>query len=263
MRTKIIATRLFAFSLFTVGLTSISASAQSLGQLIEKSTTITERLEFEGRNLSSNQKQQLNRILSNALAVFDGDFPDRPDRILHKGICEVDDDPNFDRGQDVVGQVTGSTVAELYTQCAQIAEIRYGDRGSFGVFEIELIEENLRSTDHVGICEVDDDSNFDRGQFVIGRIAAPHFSELYMSCKKAASAMHPDSNTFAVFEVNRGRSAPPHFATGECHIDDDPRFDRGQFVVGTLWSRSRAQLEIDCAEAARLSFGADGTSRVY
>lgn len=262
MKRKNTTTTLFCFSLFALG-ANTSLQAQSVDQLIEKSETITERLDIEGRDLTRTQKRQLNRILSNALGVFDGDTPNNPGRALQKGICEIDDDPRFDRGQVVIGEVAGATVAELYQQCGQIAELRYGDSGSFGVFDIELIEENLRPADHVGICEVDDDPRFDRGQFVIGKIAASNLTGLYLGCKEAAAAMHPDSNTFGVFEVNNGRSAPANFSSGECHLDDDPRFDRGQFVVGTIWSRNRAQLELDCAEAARLSFGEDGTSRVY
>lgn len=47
--------------------------------------------------------------------------------------CHVDDDLDFDFGQDVIGNIYGNSSRDATEACAAIARMMYGDKGSSGI----------------------------------------------------------------------------------------------------------------------------------
>jgi len=138
---------------------------------------------YQIRTIARHLDTVLDTILGNSGPVYP---PTRP--ISYEAICHVDDDSNFDYGQEVVGKVEGYTLSAVLGECESISNAMYGNYSSFGIKELVPVG-RVPSGYRIGECWVDDDANFDFGQFLIGQVVGASIQDLTSQCLQTAKSI--------------------------------------------------------------------------
>ncbi len=108
-------------------------------------------------------------------------------------------------------------------------------------------------------CHIDDDIDFTFDQVVVGKIAAPNFALAAAQCLEFSKKVYGAKGSGGI--RNLGFAAPfGGLVIADCHLDDDPDFTPDQVVFGKIRGRSVGELVTECADLARLFYGARGSS---
>ncbi|WP_413290818.1 hypothetical protein [Bdellovibrio sp. HCB337] len=182
--------------------------------------------------------------------------PNYGGRVELEALCELDDDAQFDPGQNQAGVLRGSDVRELIEKCRVLASTR-GRNYTSGITNIKVLNKPAHFVQ--ATCDVDDDAQFDYGQRTVGVIAGEDFVSIAHQCREVAKGAHPNGAggiKNPVLGNNQGR----RITTATCHMDDDLQFDEGQIVFGRIQGRDIVDVAQQCQEIARLAFGQNGSS---
>lgn len=108
-------------------------------------------------------------------------------------------------------------------------------------------------------CHIDDDPQFDYGQKV-EVIESYSIAGLISDCRELARMSYGQNGSSGLKNIQILASVPPYFQTAECNIDDDPQFDMGQNVIGTIAASSVIELVNVCQDLASMAYGQNGSS---
>ena len=248
----------------SIGVTAFADSNLILNKLNEVQQKATRnRLD----SLSASDSAQIVHALDRINAVLDGNAPPRPgphggnDRF--SAVCHLDDDPQFDWDQIVVGKITGNTVENIRNDCAALATSRFGTNGSSGIKDIEYIQADRIQDRFSAVCHLDDDPQFDWDQIVVGKITGHNVDQIADDCKAIADARFGTNGSSNIKDVEFiVRTRPGDRFQGICHIDDDPQFDWDQIVIGKITAPQVTDIAKDCAAIAKARYGTNGSSNV-
>ena len=245
------------------------AQGQERRDLVSKAREVTRSISTNKQYLSREERRQVRRLLNRILRIVEGEpvpqpppqpVPPRPNpRLGYTGHCELDDDKQFDPGQDVIGTVRGSTAIEVISACAEFAELRYGNSGSYKVTSIQ-IEGRISARLHQTVCHVDDDTLFDANQNVIP-LAGNSVYGMIQECRSIGNFMFP-VNTIKLIGTQLPADADRLPVTANCHVDDDRQFDANQDVF-PMAAYSKLDIEQECSSVADLLYGSNNSWRVF
>lgn len=108
-------------------------------------------------------------------------------------------------------------------------------------------------------CQVDDDPSFDFGQGNAGEVRGS-IDEMGRECSVRAQATFGTANSSFGLKNVELVSAPSHFISIDCWIDDDPSFDMGQTRVGFLSGRDTSHVLAQCEKVATMIYGSKGSA---
>ena len=233
--------------------------------LVTKSRQVTRSISANKQYLSQEERRQVRRLLNRILRIVEGDnqpaptpVPQPPARLSFTGHCELDDDKNFDPGQDVIGTIRGSRVIDLLSECADFARLRYGNSGSYRVSQVNIngrVPRNLQTT----MCHIDDDATFDPNQNVYP-LAGNSAYEMAEECRSLGRYMFTTSS-FRLKQTQLSADSNRYPDQGMCHIDDDRQFDLNQDVF-PMAGYSKIELERECSSLANLLYGNNSSWKV-
>lgn len=173
--------------------------------------------------------------------------------VVYRATCEADDDAQFDPGQFNLGNVQGATVQAMLNDCKSLGRSYV----TWSLSNIQII--NQLPGAYQVTCEIDDDLQFDPGQFSMGTLIGYSLSQIAQDCALLAEFRYGGNGSSGI-QITKSATPNPGMVSAQCEIDDDLQFDRGQFSVGTLVGYSIQQLDQDCAYMAQLRFGQNGSS---
>lgn len=177
-------------------------------------------------------------------------------RVIMSAKCEVDDDVDFNPGQADGGTIKGPNIRAILADCEAIARAQGSSGYSFGISTIQIVQKPANYVQ--AKCEIDDDPDFNPGQFALGSIAGRDFGDVMTQCKSIAHATYKEKGSAG---INTPVIDPTQFAvTADCHIDDDVDFNPDQFVFGKIGARSIVDATAQCALIARETYGDKGSS---
>ena len=229
-----------------------------------QSDAVNELVQERADSLSESELSDILRSLQRIRSVVEGNQPPPPPPNggpRYAATCHIDDDPNFDFDQNVVGTIRAETIQILVSECAAIAQSTYGSRGSSGIKEI-VLNQNAANVIYHATCHVDDDPNFDYDQVIAGQVGGATIETVHADCATLAEMLYGSQGSSGIKDLTVSNNLPPHYNTAECHIDDDPNFDFDQVVAGTLASATVAGVIEDCARLAEDQYGSQGSSGV-
>ena len=263
----------FIFSLVMI-CSSLSWSYPSnLNQMKEKAQYLFQLLNGrEGMALSDYEGMQIERNLDQAIENLrspGGNHPNPPSypppnshptpRNFVKAECHIDDDPQLDFNQKI--EVLESfSLQQLIADCRELARMSYGQNGSAGIKNVQIMTNYMPPYMQTAICEIDDDPQFDAGQITIGTLAGLSISEIISDCRAIAQMAYRGNGSMGLKQLNVNRNAPRGMKSAECWLDDDPQFDAGQLLAGKVWGQSISELGQQCSELARVTYGGRGSS---
>jgi hypothetical protein len=251
------------FSILGCLLFSFGANAQniSVDELASKSRRTTDLITREGESLSQSERREVDNYLDKIQKLVLGlDSGGEDTSRIYSAVCHIDDDPQFDEGQNVQGTLYGEHLKDLIDDCKALAQAAYGSNGSSGLVGIAVDMTKVPSYYQAAECHIDDDPQFDYGQKIIGTIAAEKVGDLFDDCQLIASSTYGAQGSSGLQNLNVGRTAPANYVSAECHIDDDPQFDAGQVIVGRIWGKRIGELVDACGKAAKARYGDQGSS---
>lgn len=109
-------------------------------------------------------------------------------------------------------------------------------------------------------CDVDDDSKFDWNQHDAGRVQASSVPALIQECADRARAIYGSFSSSGIRDLRVVGSTSPYARSAVCWIDDDPKFDHGQILIGQLTGSSINELSDLCRTIANSIYGYNGSS---
>ena len=184
---------------------------------------------------------------------YPGPYPG-PNQANYQAECHIDDDTQFDYGQNIIGTLRGADVQEIMRECRAIARSTYGSLSSAGIKNIQFVG-YIQPEMQTAECHVDDDTQHDFNQMVIGTVVGNSPAEIIRSCKEIARSMYGSLSSAGIIKLNVNGQVPWGKQSAQCHIDDDTQFDYNQLVVGTVYGNSYREMTDTCREIARLTYG--------
>lgn len=112
-----------------------------------------------------------------------------------------------------------------------------------------------------GHCWLDDDPQFDAGQFDGGIVFGGSSLALREECAHAAQERWGSNGSSFVDSV-QPVSGSGNMVQAECWLDDDSDFDFDQTSGGNLMGRSTAEIRRECSVMAKQRFGANSSSAI-
>ena len=168
--------------------------------------------------------------------------------------CHIDDDSQLDFNQNVIGVLTGSTVKDIISECKQIAKATYGTFSSGGIKDVQF-QGSVQPGQQSAECHIDDDSQLDYNQFVIGTIVGNDPLQIMNDCKSIAQAMYGTFSSAGITKLNAQSTPAYGMSVATCHIDDDSQFDYGQNIVGKVFGSSYIDMQNTCKALAQAVYG--------
>ncbi len=172
----------------------------------------------------------------------------------HKATCHIDDDPDFDYSQVVYGEVRGFSLNDLKETCKKLAKATYGYKGSAGIIDIKLPFND--TAPFKATCHVDDDSDFNYNQTVLGDLSGNSLKEVFKKCESLAETIHPKENSAGLknLEIKAKRSER---VKARCYIsehDGSLAFNSDHFT-GEFYGRNLLEVQDRCQDLASLTHG--------
>ena len=246
-----------ALVIMTTLLFATSAFAQSPKILKRKADRVNTLVIQNAEDLTLDEQEEVMYSLDRIIEIIAGELAEDtsvPPRAyaIHTAECDIDNDINFDWGQRSGGEVSANDIPRLLEECKEIAIGYYGDRSSYGIKNVHVID--VPADFQTAVCHLDDDKSFDYGQVVVGNIAGADVKELISACVEIATSILGERSSAGLQSLNSKRTAPDGVRTAICHIDDDKRFDPDQMVVGTVWGNATSSLTESCSSIARMVY---------
>lgn len=119
-------------------------------------------------------------------------------KAIYSAACHVDDDAEFDADQSIIGTLRGS-IDTLLADCKFAATARYGANSSSGLINIQIVQPVKSGV--TGSCNVDNDVEFDAGQYVLGQLSATSLVEIEKECAKLSKGMFGNNSSSGVVGV--------------------------------------------------------------
>lgn len=180
---------------------------------------------------------------------------------LFQADCWIDDDLDFDWGQTNAGRVYGTSTFQLRADCQLAAQAQFGAQGSSDIRDIVPVPGSARQVQ--ARCWLDDDTDFDWGQYDAGNLIGTSTYELRQECQLLAQSRYGNNGSSGLRDIVLIEATEsPSLLRAQCWLDDDVDFDEGQTDAGVIYGRSTSELRMDCQLAAQEEFGAVGTSGI-
>ena len=119
-----------------------------------------------------------------------------------------------------------------------------------------------QKVEYEGICWIDDDLDFTPGQFN-GGIVRGDFLKLIKDCYERSYAMFGSYSSYTLSDVKAIRlPRRDRLTSAICHIDDDPDFTYGQYIIGRLYAENVTEIKALCLSLAKATYKNRGSAGI-